>query len=499
MGVACRRSLRARDDHLEFHDCLPAKRPMRPAMDANGVSVGRRAFGRGSLRELRAGLMVVSMALGVGCRASQDRTDGPPKDAEQEAPADATQAFVDGKSLRLAAPLTAVRTSSLAAVAGRDRRNGQVVLAYSFDDSWTSERTLRVGESGAVVADDIEVFGSQDKVALAVRGLSAKGSAKRLYRVDLGVDAGRQLSSPVDAGEASCATDDGVFSLYRDADALRSKFRPFVGTDPEIEGLVGPAKSEATLVCARHRVFLAATVQDTSRVFVWARGEKPVSPVVVPKVAGNSGESETSMAGLEDGLVAVKLDENGTVFVWKCKGDKSPSAWTRASLGEKGEAGLEAIVPSAGMLGIVLTRSVDPGKSCKDTDALDTVAEVAIVDDTTGRVLHPPERVETWRCGAEPGPFFTGWVDGQLVVAWPRGADAACARAGVRFGGISYAIVGPKAGRARLGRAGRPAEAVADAGCVGTKCYVAALTRGPDPCAAADSPAAGTLEMFSLP
>jgi hypothetical protein len=130
---------------------------------------------------------------------------------------------------------------------------------------------------------------------------------------------------------------------------------------------------------------------------------------------------------------------------------------------------------------------------------LDTVAEVVIVDDAGGRVIHPPERIETWRCGAEPGPFFSGWAGGQLVVAWPRGADAACARAGVRYGGLSYAIVEPKASRAKTGRAGRAAEAIADAGCVEEKCYVAALTRGADPCGAADSADAGTLEMFAFP
>jgi hypothetical protein len=266
-----------------------------------------------------------------------------------------------------------------------------------------------------------------------------------------------------------------------------------------MEGLLGPAKSEATLVCGQHRVFLTTASDETSRVLTWINGERPPAPVFLPKMVGSPGESDTSMAPFEDQLVAVKLDETGAVRIWKWKGGAAPTVWTKAVLGAKGDAGLEAVIPAAGMVGLVLTRTVDPGKSCRDADALDTVAEVAIVDDVSGRVVHAPERIETWRCGAEPGPFFSGWAQGQLVVAWPRGADAACARAGVRYGGITYAAVEPRATHAKIGRAGRPTESIADAGCVDGKCYVAALTRGSDPCASADSADAGTLEMFSFP
>jgi hypothetical protein len=454
-----------------------------------------------SLRKSLFGQLLISVLLAGACRSGQEPAKTTQRRAQDAAPdsADANGTSNQGKAMRLAAPLTAVKTSSVAAVAGRDRTTGQVVLAFSFDGVWGIERTVRISDSGPAVTDDIELFGSGDNVALSVRGLLGKGLVRNLHRVDLAVDAGLRVSSPVEAGEASCATNDGVFSLYREADNFKGRFWPFAGAETGADGLVGTATSEATLVCGQHRVFLAMTSDDTLRVLTWANGEKPRLPIIVPKVVGSSGEGETLMAPFEDQLVAVKLDEKANVRTLRWHGGPSPAVWSKTNLGGKGEAGLEAAVPTAGMLGLVLTRAVDPGKSCPDADALDTVAEVVIVDDAGGRVIHPPERIETWRCGAEPGPFFSGWAGGQLVVAWPRGADAACARAGVRYGGLSYAIVEPKASRAKTGHAGRAAEAIADAGCVDGKCYVAALTRGADPCGAADSADAGTLEMFVFP
>jgi hypothetical protein len=428
---------------------------------------------------LQLGFLAVSAFLGWGCRSDRHRIDVDQIRTGDAATRvkDADRQTAEGKALRFAGPLTAVMTSSLAAVAGRDRKTGQVVLAFSSDGTWASERTVRIAESGPATTDDIELFGSQQKLALTVRGLAGKERARHLYRIDFAGDAGVRLSSPVDAGDASCATSDGVFSLYREADTFRGQFWPFSGTATAVEGLLGPAKSEATLVCGQHRVFFATATDETSRILTWLDGEKLASPGILPKTADSPGESETSMAPFEDQLVAVKLDQTGTVRIWKWKGGASPAAWTKASLGGKGEAGLEAVIPAAGMLGLVMTRTVDPGKSCRDSDALDTVAEVAVISDVDGRVVHAPERIETWRCGAEPGPFFSGWVQGQLVVAWPRGADAACAKVGVRHGGITYAVIEPKATRARIGRAGRPAEAIADAGCVDGKCFVAAVTR----------------------
>jgi hypothetical protein len=69
----------------------------------------------------------------------------------------------------------------------------------------------------------------------------------------------------------------------------------------------------------------------------------------------------------------------------------------------------------------------------------------------------------------------------------------------VRYGGFGYALVDPAGGRAKIGRAGGPAEAVANIGCDERHCYVASITRGGNPCGAADAPEAGTLEITAIP
>jgi hypothetical protein len=205
------------------------------------------------------------------------------------------------------------------------------------------------------------------------------------------------------------------------------------------------------------------------------------------------------MAAAQDQLVVAKLTGVGIeTLVWTF-GASLPS-WQKTHLETEGLA-LEAIEAAPGVVGLLMVRSIESTKGCKSADATDAILEVAMVDTVSGKLAHPVERIETWRCGAEPGPFYSGWARGNWVIGWPRGTDSACAHSGVRYGGLGFAEIDPTKARARarVGRAGTPADALVEAGCDGEHCFAAALTRGSDPCGPADSATAGRLEVVSYP
>ena len=202
------------------------------------------------------------------------------------------------------------------------------------------------------------------------------------------------------------------------------------------------------------------------------------------------------MAAMGDGLALVAL-QGRTLAVAIFRPDEPVTRWQKVTLAGGDDAALESIEPDGGKIGFLMLRTVPATKGCRTSDANDTVAEVAIFDVEAGKLVHAPERVETWRCGAEPGPFFSGWAAGKFMIGWPRGADAACSRARVRWGGLGFAVV--DAGGARVQHIGRPGDSIAEAGCDARKCYAVVLTRGTDPCGPADGPEAGKLEIVAYP
>jgi hypothetical protein len=218
---------------------------------------------------------------------------------------------------------------------------------------------------------------------------------------------------------------------------------------------------------------------------------------LLPKVPPGDGEAETLMSAVDDDLVIVKVDRSALhTLLWS--GARGAS-WRGAEIAPREGRVLEAVEASREWLGLLFVRTTPKAKGCSGSETIDSLAEVAIVEVASGKLVHAPDAVETWRCGAEPGPFFSGWSRGKLVVGWPRGADVACARAGVRRGGLGFAEVDPAGGRAAVGRVARPAETIAEAGCGETRCYAVALTRGGDPCGAADGPESGRLELVAYP
>jgi hypothetical protein len=444
----------------------------------------------------------------ASCR-SKARPVDPPRDSE--APS-ADSSAPSRAAILFTPPISAARAKGATVVAARDRTGSTWLLSTYFDTAPGEPRVSRLGP----LSEDSELLTASGDLGLLSREHVDGGSRRVLYRVFDDADASPPVGDPITVGDAVCATLDGIHWLEREGSGWKGWLRPngSVGSDVTA-GPVFLSQSEITLVCGGHRAFLASNVDGQVRVVAWPKGDRPDAaitratesrPVVLSKPPLARIPEDMLMGAMDDRLVLVALEAKA-IAVAIFRPEEAATRWQKVTLANDDEATLEAIEPDStsdgpqgpGKIGLLMLRPVAAIKPCRSSDAGDTVAEVAIFDAATGKLVHSPERVETWRCGAEPGPFFSGWAAGKFVIGWPRGADAACARARVRWGGLGFAVVDPGGARVRVGHAGSPSDTIAEAGCEAEKCYAVGLTRGSDPCGPPDGPEAGKVEIITYP
>jgi hypothetical protein len=343
------------------------------------------------------------------------------------------------------------------------------------------------------MSGDAELVAAGEQVVVLER---TDGGARRVARMLTSSDGGLELGEPEAVGDAVCASRSAVHWLEREGNGFQVWMRR--PADGAASGPSLASGAEVTLVCAERRAFMVSRSESEVRVVAWDpsrdAGTPEARPILLPKPPLAGAPDDVLSTALDDRLAVVAVDPSAIAALAVAPG--TPTQWQKAPLALGDETTLEAIDGEGGKLGLLLLRSVPSAKSCKAGETSDTVAEVAVFDTATGKLVHAPERVETWRCGAEPGPFFSGWAAGKFVVGWPRGADAACVRAGVRRGGLGFAAIEPGPTRARVGRAGGASEAIVEAGCDASKCYAVALTRGSDPCGPGDG---GHVEVIAYP
>jgi len=431
-------------------------------------------------------LGVACVVLGVSCRPRVARPSG-------DAGGDANDSSAGelARAPRFSRPVAALRVNGATAVVARDRATALLTFTKFGDDHRAAAAVpLPAG------LDEPELLGSSFDLGLLARATADAADGRALLRISLAGDAGSGRTEAATVGSAACSTADGVYSLSREATGWRGSFFPLTEVAADKEGPLLAGRAQATIVCGQHRAFVVLSAAGELRAAAWTPSAHEVHPVDLPKPPSSGAEEDTLMAAMGDKLVIAKLERSTLhTLVWPDEG----SDWRRAEAAGLQGLALEALEPGQGQLGLLFVRTTARAKGCPRTDVADAVAEVALVDAVSGQFVHAPESVETWRCGAEPGPFFSGWADGNFLVAWPRGADAACVRAGVRRGGLGYAEVDRQTGRAHVGRVMRPAETIVEAGCDAMKCYAVALTRGADACGAADGPDSGRLEIISYP
>lgn len=445
---------------------------------------------------LRAAL--ASIVLASACRSKGTRLD----EAEGAQASPGTPIARREPAKRFAPPLTVVRGESAVGVVGRERgvKDGEggaghrLLFAELRDDGSAMVAPVSVVATGEDLPALVVAHGSYGLIV--PDGDSAR--ARKLVPLPSRPDGGG-AGEPARLGEASCTTAEGVFSLMQEGLGFRGLFQAMEpGGAPAFAPTV-PGDGEASVVCGQHQAFVVLNRAGEVSVVAWSKGGFDAKPTRLPKVPSAAAEDAIALGAMEDKLVLATSDPLAIYTLVWARGSDATS-WRTANHRTKGEMSIEALEPAAGKIGLVLAETT-AATTCRHGESNDTSISVAIVDAENGKLVRPPERLETWRCGAEPGPILAGWASAKFVLAWLRASDAACSRAGVRYAGLGFAEVDLlRGGPSKTGRAGAAAESIAMAGCGSARCFAVAVTRGStDRCGAADGSEAGKLEVVSFP
>ncbi|HEU4412626.1 MAG TPA: hypothetical protein VFS43_45705 [Polyangiaceae bacterium] len=441
------------------------------------------ARGRPSGPALAIGLAVAALAAAA---AWSLRSRPPPPAAGAAASPSAPASASTPAAPRFAPPFAAaLRAGGAVFVAGRRRGAGGLLLgSYDLEGRAAVELERAIEPASGRVAE-LDAFASPGGFVVSVEGEGGQRQWLRAASPERLADAAWEATEP-----SACATGREVVSLARAPEGLQARVAPIGGGAPSDAGapLAGNA---ASLLCGRTRAYVLVE-RENDRV---ARALGPAPLDVSLGAEREQDEPEQSFAAYVAGdeLVAVRLGaKSGLRFRSWDGAAREAGPWVRADLPPGDDVTIELALAAGDALALVTTRSVEPSRPCPDESG-DVVAELSIVRRSDGVARRAGDRLETWRCGAEPGPFWGGTPGGRFVVAWPRGVDSACAKLGARYGGLTVASAGVEGkGAPRVERLGAPAEAIEDAGCDDERCVAVALGRGePGACVGADDERAG--------
>lgn len=444
---------------------------------------------------LRLFVLVVPLALSplVGaCKRATPRVDAVAS-ASASVSSAPPAASAPPPASRLRAPLDASFARGTVLVVGKSREGEGLVVCSAPPEGGPCAGARSIVTSFGEKIGDVDVFAGEAGLAVIV---DADGGRVSLAKDAAGLGASWEASPP-----AVCATQTELVALGRDPDggATAASSRPLSG-EPGLRGQPVDLPA-ASLACGQTRAFVSGDT-GPSRV---ARRLDPGSAGSAASIATLSKDAELGkdeeraflVLATGDGLLAVRLLAKGGLATRAWSGDAEPGPWlaSDAKLGK--EPSIELVVASETTIGVVLSRPVDAARDCPGGED-DAIAELVVLDRATGKARKDPRELDRWTCGGDPGPFFGGVVGDRVVVAWPRGADTACSKLGVRHGGLGY--LATRDGAGKIVRLDAPAEAFVDAGCDKDRCAVAYLARGaPGACVAGASPDAGEPRVLAFP
>ena len=420
-----------------------------------------------------AGLLVVSL---VACRRSSTPTPTPSASALASAAPAVSSAPVVVAPPRYASPIAAALRGDEVIVAGGRRGGGVTAGRHALAGGGSSVIELPPLDVGK--PDDVDWIVAPSFVGLVVDiGPSVTG----LFARDVGA---LSATSWAAADSGACVAGGRVVSIARADGGIALVSRDENGP---VAGAAVPPGLASSLVCSPRGPVL---VVDEGNQRVLRLAAEPPAQITLPD---EDDEHGFWLAPTPSGeLVAVRLGAHGLALrSW----GTTLGAWQRSSAKIAKDATLELAVATDSFVAIVLSRPVPSSRSsCDESDA---VAELWVLDRATAEARREGERLERWGCGAEPGPFWGGIAGSSVVVSWPRGASTACARLGVRWGGLGWAAT--KGGPVKVTHEDAPADDFADAGCEGARCVVVALSRAKEgTCFAASDIDAGDVGALVL-
>ena len=371
-------------------------------------------------------------------------------------------------------------------------RQGEILLAGARrgGDGASLVITRRAIEGGVVRAidgpplaegatvTDVDWVGGAGALALVV---DTGASVQALFAPDVAA-LGAEKWRPSDAG--ACVAGDRLLTLGRADGGFAVSALATSGVQ---ESYPVPLGLSSSLACGAREA--AVLVEDGGRRIGRRIGGKEDVPLAL-----DDEERGFTLVPAGEAFLAVRLGARGLAF--RTLG-VAAGPWIRSKLRVADDATLELAIATEDVVAVVLSRGAAAARDCPG-DEVDAIAELVVVDRASGALRRDAERLDRWTCGANPGPFFGGAAGDKIVVSWPRGASAACAKLGVRWGGVAW-VTTTGVAPIKVARVDAPAEALADAGCDEARCALVALSRGRDgACLPASDPDAGDVRVISL-
>ncbi len=363
----------------------------------------------------------------------------------------------------------AVPTSSI--IATRVLADGTIAWSKSVLDgvAWTT---------GA----DLRALPAPQGAAIVWRGQRAGKNVTQMVRVGAGGDA---RGTAVDVGPAACATDDALAWLEHGTHGT-TKVRALAwSSSVAADVLTLAADRDPELVCGAHRLFALGGGEDDVTVTV-AQGldAGPAAPIIRDRDFASDEEREHDAYTVGDSLGIVRMGDSGALAIREVVSGP-PSAWR--SLGTKISPDDDIVAVDADARSVVVVFTHEQGDACAGASALAVKAVRAsrvAADGSPEAVIELAPPV----CDRDPGPFWTGALEGSFVVAWaerghrPRKTEP---EAGGGLGaapvtGLAYrTLPNDPAGAApsSVQRVEMAADDLVSAGCDKAHCYAVALDR----------------------
>ena len=373
------------------------------------------------------------------------------------------------------APIAASRAHHQLVVAGLVAAEGvvRVMGLTAGQPAWSVDALHGV----AWVADaELRLQPAADGVALVWRGILGGKAGATL--VVLGPH-GEPRGEPVPVGAGSCTTAEGVAWLDpHGSGPVHVRSRPWSESAAR-DVLTLPSDREPTLLCGEHDAFVLAEGDDDLTATAFSPAEGVARPTVVAIRArdfGDDDEREHEGFTVRDDLHIVRVGGAGGISLREvAHGHASPWRRLKRSLSEDDD--VVAVDGDDASTVIVFTREAAdacPGVVPGSESGAQTVRAVR-VDRKTGEEV--TVSLASADCDGSPGSFWVAGAPGAPVVAWSRRRSRPVPNA-APIDGLAYRVLQPD--RPREGRLPVDADALVDAGCDDTGCFVAALVRGPD-------------------
>jgi hypothetical protein len=414
-----------------------------------------------ALAVLAGGISVAGCTCGAKSSPSSDGgSSATPAASGPVAPGVAASAAI------FSAPIAGARLGGGAVVAAGLVVATGTITAVRLDASggtaWTTELI-----KGVTWAPDVELKAFPLRVGAAIVWRGPRGGKTMRQLVVVGAD-GKVLDGPMDIGASACATDDGIaWSDGAPGGKSRVRVRVLGGPTPHEE--TGPGIAEDfSIVCGAHRVYALT------------EGEEDAPPRIVPVPTGAAQTLGADVFGKDeqrdllpyadgDDLGVVRVSAGGLVHVADTQQGRRVVLYR-----EKNRIPVDddIVAVDVGSKSIFVFYTHDESERCKDERGGASVHAL--------RVAREGEADETIdltsaECGKEAGPFWTGTASGALVVTWAERTPR-IDKTTPPIAGFAYRAMNDTSTVVRIAR---PADALADAGCEGAKCYALALAREP--------------------